>query len=257
MNDLKPETRSLLVAAHGAESLSHQDRARIKRGVLMKVAIVGASATAAGSATAMTLATKITLLVSSVVVLGGGATSVWIWQRPESTIVEAVRPPAAAPKSVEVEVTATRPAPEAAPVRPAVPTPTRREATRYAPRRPAPVAEPVVEAPATDTVGPLDPELKVLRQAQDDLRAGVPAQALRRLQEFERRFGAGALGQERQAIAAIALCQAHPGSAALARAAAFLRNAPESPLAARVRSACDESSLREKQVNEKQVPREP
>ncbi|HEX7598655.1 MAG TPA: hypothetical protein VF518_10610, partial [Polyangia bacterium] len=43
---------------------------------------------------------------------------------------------------------------------------------------------------------------------------------------------------ERRAIEAIAGCQVHPGSVALARAQRFLQQAPLSPLAARVRSAC-------------------
>jgi hypothetical protein len=261
MNDLKPETRNLLAAARGAESLSRQDRARIKRGVLMQVAVLGASATVGGGAAAMSLAAKITLVVSSVALLGGGAVSVWVWQRPASTPVESLRPPSATSKHVTVSTLAT--AEEPAQSRPAVPVPVRREGARPAPRRPSTLAEPPAaaelpgKAPATGTVGALDPELRVLRQAQDDLRAGLPAQALRRLQEFERRFGMGSLGQERHAIAAIAHCQSHPGPAARARAQAFLRSAPESPLAVRVRSACDEAHPRNEQGNENERPREP
>ena len=78
----------------------------------------------------------------------------------------------------------------------------------------------------------------MLRQAQEDLRAGLPAQALRRLAEYDRRFVKGTLDEERQAIEAIATCQIHPGPAAQARADRFLRRAPESPLAERVRVAC-------------------
>jgi poly(3-hydroxybutyrate) depolymerase len=47
----------------------------------------------------------------------------------------------------------------------------------------------------------------------------------------DRRHGSGVLGQERQALSAIALCQWRPGPEAQARVAKFLRNAPESPLA--------------------------
>jgi outer membrane protein assembly factor BamD (BamD/ComL family) len=103
----------------------------------------------------------------------------------------------------------------------------------------------------------LDPELTVLRQAQEDLRAGLPAQALRRLAEYDRRFGKGALDQERRAIEAIALCQAHPGPAAQAQAERFLRAAPESPLAERVRSACKKSDETAKQSNGITPGREP
>ena len=89
---------------------------------------------------------------------------------------------------------------------------------------------------------PLSLELTVLRQAQADLRAGLPASALRRLADYDRRFGRGALEEERQAVAAIARCQVDPGSAAEIQAARFLRSAPESPLAERVRSACQKSA---------------
>ncbi|HVT10244.1 MAG TPA: hypothetical protein VHO67_22445 [Polyangia bacterium] len=98
--------------------------------------------------------------------------------------------------------------------------------------------------PAASVVVPPDPEpeLRVVRQARDDLRAGRPASAYRRLEEFDGQRGAGMLGEERRALSAIALCQWQPGPQARARAAAFLRSSPESPLAIRVRSACAQAS---------------
>jgi len=107
---------------------------------------------------------------------------------------------------------------------------------------------PVGTAPETPTsavarieaVDP-EPELRVLREARDDLRAGRPANAYGRLDSFERHSPGGMLAQERSALAAIALCQAQPGRAAQARAGEFLRRSPESPLAARVKSACQPS----------------
>ena len=83
-----------------------------------------------------------------------------------------------------------------------------------------------------------EPELRALREARDDLRAGRPASAYRRLDAFDRHGGGGMLAQERSALSAIALCQWQPGPQARARAAEFLRSSPESPLAIRVRSAC-------------------
>jgi hypothetical protein len=101
-------------------------------------------------------------------------------------------------------------------------------------RRPEISVEPAAEiAPAACTrLDPLSPELTVLRQAQEDLRAGLPAQALRRLADYDRRFGKGAPQEERRAVAAIALCcRVNPGPAAEIEAARFLQTAPESPLA--------------------------
>jgi hypothetical protein len=133
----------------------------------------------------------------------------------------------------------------------------RRDQTRSEPRRsaitamnesapapePASAVVPVVKSEAAPRPGPrpLDPELTMLRQAQDDLRAGLPARALRRLEEYDRRFPKGILDQERRAIQAIAMCQAQPGPAAQAQAEHFLRHAPESPLVERVRAACKKS----------------
>ncbi|HSS37906.1 MAG TPA: hypothetical protein VLT58_03980 [Polyangia bacterium] len=96
------------------------------------------------------------------------------------------------------------------------------------------------QTPAATVVVPPDPEpeLRALRDARDDLRAGRPASAYRRLDDFARQRGGGMLAQERSALSAIARCQWQPGPQARARAAEFLRTSPESPLAIRVRSAC-------------------
>jgi outer membrane protein assembly factor BamD (BamD/ComL family) len=84
----------------------------------------------------------------------------------------------------------------------------------------------------------LNAEVEVLKRAREELRLGRPAQALEALLEYDRRFGKGVLGEERQAMAAIAACQARPGSGARAQAEAFMRSAPDSPLLDRVRATC-------------------
>jgi hypothetical protein len=263
MNDLGPEARSMLEAARGAQAPTHADRERIKHAVLLRVATLGAVSTTAGGAVAMTLATKVAVAALTVAVLGGG--SVTLLARKGRT----VSPPA--PSRVALSHTARRISPslptqpvvvfEAPAVaeeprpKPVVPEVRRREVARSEARPAETVSAPVAEsAPALDS---LDPELTVLRQAQEDLRAGLPAQALRRLADYDRRFGKGALEQERRAIEAIASCQIHPGSAAQAQAERFLRAAPESPLAERVRSACKKSDEIAKQSNGIAPGREP
>jgi hypothetical protein len=251
MNDLGPEARSIVEAARSADVPTHEDRARIKHGVLLRVAVLGAASTAASGAAAMSVATKIALTVLTVVALGGGSVSLWAWKgRTAAPPIHATLPKRAAVASeapaVVTEARATAPEPEAQPdiqldIR-------RREVARGVSRRPELNGSPESEgtkasAPGLDS---LDQELAVLRQAQEDLRAGLPAQALRRLAEYDRHFGKGALEEERRAVAAIALCQANPGPAAQAQAERFLRTAPESPLAERVRSACRKSADTEK-----------
>jgi hypothetical protein len=270
MNDLGPEARSMLEAARGAEAPTRADRQRIKHAVLLRVATLGAASAAsvaAGGAAAMSVATKVTVAVLTVTVLGGGSAAVWTWK--------AHTPPPAAPTRAALSHSVRR-TPAAIPARPAVaveapvvleeprpqplpPEVRRREVVRSEVRRPAAASAPVAEStpapgPALDS---LDPQLTALRQAQEDLRAGLPAQALRRLDEYDRRFGRGTLDQERRAIGAIALCQVHPGPAAQAQAERFLRAAPESPLAERVRAACRKSGETAKPVSGTEPGREP
>jgi len=247
MNDLGPEARSILEAARGAEAPTRADRQRIKHAVALARGHLGAVSTTAGGAVAMSLAAKVTVAALTVAVLGGG--SVTLLVRKE----RAAQPPVASARvaSRTAHVSPSRPVavPEAPAVveepsaKPVLPEVRRREVARPEVRPAEPVSAPVTEVtPApVPALNSLDPELTVLRQAQEDLRAGLPAQALRRLSEYDRRFGKGALEQERQALAAIALCQVHPGSVAQAQAEDFLRAAPESPLAERVRSACKRS----------------
>ena len=105
---------------------------------------------------------------------------------------------------------------------------------------------PVVSAPENPTRAAIlveapdpEPELRTVREARADLRAGRPANAYRRLEDFNRQSPGGMLVQERSALSAIALCQAQPGRDAQERATEFLRRSPESPLATRVKSACE------------------
>jgi hypothetical protein len=253
MNDLGPEARSLLAAARGDESLTREDRARLKRSVLLRVAVLGAASTATGGAAAMSVATKVTLTVLTVAALGGGSASVWAWKTRTAVPPAATARTHAKPRQPAV-VAPEAPAPVAEPetilpepevkleIQPEV---RRREAIRTVPRRPE-ISDPpaaMIAPPPAPALDPLNPELTVLRQAREDLRAGLPAQALRRLNDYDYRFGKGALEEERRAVAAIALCQVDPGPAAKAQAEQFLRTAPESPLAERVRSACQKSSF--------------
>jgi hypothetical protein len=263
MSDLGPEARSILQAARGAEAPTRADRQRIKHAVLLRVATLGAVSTTAGGAVAMSLATKVTVAALTVAVLGGGSASLLAWKahtppspvasartRPRTSRVSPARPAVAPEAPAVVE----EPSPK-----PVLPEVRRREVARSEARPAETVSVPVSEVTAAPVpaLNSLDPELAVLRQAQEDLRAGLPAQALRRLSEYDRRFGKGALDQEHRAIEAIALCQVHPGPAAQAKAERFLRVVPESPLAERVRSACKKSDETAKQSNGIEPGREP
>ena len=122
----------------------------------------------------------------------------------------------------------------------------------------APVVAPTVEASAVvvSTPPPVvssDPQAASARPAQDrlaqevallahatsDLHAGRAADALKVLDEYQRKFPKGLLTEERRAAKAQALCSLGRRSEAQAELA---RLAPQSPAAARAKQVCDASS---------------
>jgi hypothetical protein len=82
-------------------------------------------------------------------------------------------------------------------------------------------------------------EIALVREAQAALAAGDATTALGKLAEHERRFPQGALGEERAAAQVFALCGSGRKAEGQAKARRFLEQHPASPLAARVRAACE------------------
>jgi hypothetical protein len=244
MNDLDFRARAIVDAARDADLPSPDDRDRIKRAVLVQVAAgVAASTVAAGTVSAgvgmslgMSLGMKVGLAVLAVSLVGGGTVGYWQWtgQHRLASVVKddpkarsATRAAAASP--VEIPAVAASPALVSAQVEGKARKPDRM-------RKLAGQASGDGERLAAEDQ--LNGEVAVLKAAREELRLGRPAQALEALLEYDRRFGKGVLGEERQAIAAIAACQTYPGPSARAQALAFMRSSPASPLLARVRAAC-------------------
>lgn len=101
-----------------------------------------------------------------------------------------------------------------------------------------PTARPNPPTP-TDEPGSLAAEAESLARAQAALQRGEPDDALTVLTAHARRFPRGALREEHDALRAIALCAADRAREGRGEAQAFLRAHPTSPLAERVRTACD------------------
>jgi hypothetical protein len=241
MNDLSPEARAIVEGSRNADVLSHADRDRLKQGVLLRLATVGVATATTGTAAGMSIAAKLTLTAIAATVLGGAAFSVWEMRRPEKTSAAVARhstlpadspAPQPAVTGKETLAPADSPAPEAV----------HHDAIKKNIKR-ALGPMPSATAPSAAAL-PMDPEpeLRVLRQAREDLRAGQPESAYRRLADYDRQHGTGVLTQERQALAVIALCKWRPGAEAQARATEFLRTTPESPLGDRVRSECERAA---------------
>lgn len=142
-------------------------------------------------------------------------------------VEEPPKPPASPPaKAVEARV-AARPA-------------TAERRTPPPPRdAPPPSAEPkstqASPPPKIDTLGQ---ETALLRDAQAAMREGNAAAALQKLDSMASAYPDGVLREERRAARVLALCAAGEVDEARAEAQRFLREAPRSPVAERVRASC-------------------
>jgi hypothetical protein len=86
-------------------------------------------------------------------------------------------------------------------------------------------------------------EVALLARATSSLHAGHPAEALKALDEYQRRFPKGLLAEERRAARAQALCSLGRQSEAQSELA---RLAPQSLAAARAKQVCDARSASKK-----------
>lgn len=117
-----------------------------------------------------------------------------------------------------------------------------------------PAAEPVVEAPkpaeapavvhrsaAVDPKAPdhLSDEADLLKRVQRAVNSGDTGTALSLLQQHATTYPSGVLVQERIGLRAITLCRAGQRDQGMAEATRFLKGNPSSPLADRVKSACE------------------
>jgi outer membrane protein assembly factor BamD (BamD/ComL family) len=81
----------------------------------------------------------------------------------------------------------------------------------------------------------------LLGVAQTAIQRGDYVSALAKLDEHQRSFPSGLLAEERTAARVVALCGANRQAEARALAATFLKQHPTSPLAPRVKSACEQN----------------
>ena len=86
-------------------------------------------------------------------------------------------------------------------------------------------------------------ELELVRAAQQALNRGEPQAALALLAEHAQKFPSGALREDREALRVFALCRMGNAGAARTVADSFIRRAPQSPFADRVRGACRAPAL--------------
>jgi hypothetical protein len=141
--------------------------------------------------------------------------------------------PSVAPAELPVVVPAVSPTPVA--VAPAAVAPVAVAAVAVAPER---VVDPPKAAPTRRSApaGGVDVEAPLISAAVQALSNGDADRALEILATHRRRFPAGVMGEDREAVRIFALCRA--GRDATSLRAEFLRRWPSSPHAPKVRDAC-------------------
>lgn len=256
--ELGSEARRLIQAARGFDEASGNDRARLRERIALQLAAGGdiPFASEKGWFTRNIGSHAGAKALGLVVAAGAAVAVVTSWPNTKSLApgeAFVVAGPSAitsvatgSGRSPEIEVTPAPPQPlvrepgpgAAAPVLEASPAPNQeRPALAHVARKlPRPAAS---EAPSAEAASSqLEQELKLLSAARDGLKRGDSSQAMQHLEEHERRFPSGILAMEARALGVDALCAGGRREAAREAAEAFLKRWPESPLAARVRSAC-------------------
>jgi hypothetical protein len=247
MKNLDARAKAIIEAARNGDCPTHADRERIRRQVAVQIAAGAVAASSVAVAGTMSATAKVGLIVATVALVGGGSVGVVkVWHAhsaPAGALPHVVRK-SADTRAVKTQPVATMPAlTEPGAVAPAtVPALVPQAASdsrQSRNERPRKRAYPTgADSEPRNSLDSLNAEVDLLARAREELRLGKPRRALDALAEYDRRFGVGALREERRAIAAIATCQAEPGPDSRAQAEAFIRSAPSSPLAERVRETC-------------------
>jgi hypothetical protein len=234
MSELSKETDALLAKGRGGEALGGQHKARLKRAVLSQIAgatVVATTSTAAAWTTA-TAAKVIGAVVIVGSVAGGIAAVVPARSAPVKTTMHASVATVARAETAPRSVPAAPPAVAQTPAPPIAPAP-----PPASDRPSADIARPLA-SPAPAPSSSLDAEARLLREADEALKAGDTALALRMLDEHARAFPHSALVPERVAERVFVLCVMERKDEARRAAGDFLRIQPEGPLASRVRASC-------------------
>jgi len=217
MASLSLEAQELARATRLALKPSADDRARVFEALLLKL---GGGPLGAGPR-APEAARGILVKATAVLVglgVAGGALHLASRPEPESPKTRVIPPhqPAAASPPAPVEDLSDKTVPE------------------------PPLAEvPPKRAPLrVRTTDNLAQEVAILSQASSDLHAGRPVDALKALEEHQRRFPTGALAEERTAARIRALCALGRVNEAQTDLTMLSRSIPDSPHLARARKVC-------------------
>ncbi len=206
---------------------SDADRARVRRKVAARVGAAAFGGAAAGS----TWLVKITLLVA----LGAFGAGYFMARRQTASPRSAL--PVATMQSAAVSTAAPQETQTASPDLMA-PQPAVVSEARSAPPHEPSAAKPTPRAKGRSDADSLEAETALIADAQRAIVDHDFARALAKLDEHAKTFPSGVLTEERNAARILALCGAGRTAEGRSLRAAFLRDHPRSPMAARVGSAC-------------------
>jgi hypothetical protein len=229
MEPLDRELQNLVAAERREVEPTFAERERVAKSLAGRVGAgfgtaLGLMSTKAAGAAAASSSVALGLKVSLALLLVGTAALVGI---PRLTHREAPLAPASGPVPSALSHAAPKALPEAAP--PPPPEPSAKTDDTPGPGK---------GSPAARALPPLAEEARLLKQAQQALRAGQPQAALTALAEHQRRFPRGQLALERSAARVTALCALGRTPQALSEAQAFLQQHPQSGLSQQVRASC-------------------
>jgi hypothetical protein len=239
---LSSDGRSIMDSARAALGPSSADRARLRVALASRLAASAAAtaSTAAAKPLLGLLSSKLMLAIGSgfAIALCGSLGYVWLKSPPTRQVAARVGAPPARP-SPSPPLRGSASSPELEPVAPSSSgvAPAARAGLPGSLRRMAKTSPSSSGELAPDVEG----EVALLAEAQKALAAGQPARALHFLDEHASAYPRGALGPERAVARVIALCKLGNFAAAQRDAAAFLRDAPTSPVSERIRAACGEA----------------
>jgi hypothetical protein len=233
MSNLSPEAEELVRAVQAAHHPSEADRVRVleaMRARLGDAAVLGEGALSPSSSMAArsSWSSASGLTMVGLAVVAGGA--LW-WALRSEPGHPGARPSAASP--VAPPVVSPPPPRPPAPAPSAPPEPVQ-EDVAPSPRQPSAARS----APARRPRDGLSEEVAILSRAETELHGGDLQRALKSLDEHERKFGRGALTEERTAARIQVLCALGRSAEAEAELARLVRMAPRSPHTARARQAC-------------------
>jgi hypothetical protein len=253
MSERHDATRALLDAVRRVQDPTERERKQLNAKMVERVGaeVFGAPFSAAGpllappaAAAGASVFTKKVLVVISVLGLAAGGTAVGVRTLGPSHDVRAQDianqvAPAEQVEAVPAQAPAAEPPP--LPTAPSVAAPDIPEAVAVPLAGSARAKRPSVgrgSAPATPSASiDLDAELALVGQAQSALGRGDARAALALTDEHASKFPKGQLSRERERVRTLALC-ALGSPEGRARAEAFLRANPTSPMADRLRQAC-------------------